>query len=157
MALIINRVDDRLIHGQVATSWIRSQSIQVIVVVDDLIAQDAMQLSILKVSAPAETKVYTMSQEKFIKKYNAGILDDYRVMLVFANVYAPLALIEGGIPIKSINLGGLRFKEGRRQISKALSLNEAEEAVVRKLVEMGIEVEHRQLQSDPKIDVLKLL
>lgn len=157
MAIIINRIDDGLIHGQVATSWIRSQSIQVIIVVDDVIAQDAMQLSILKVSAPAQTKVYTMSVEKFIKKYNAGILDEYRVMLVYANVYAPLALIEGGIPIKSINLGGLRFKEGRRQISKALSINEEEEAVIRRLAAMGIEVEHRQIQSDPKIEVLKLL
>ena len=113
MGIIISRVDDRLIHGQVATSWIRGMNIEVVVVVDDAIANNPTQISILKVSAPAEIKIYALSVDKFVEKYNKGILDKYRTMLVFENVFAPLALIEKKIPITSLNLGGMRFKEGR--------------------------------------------
>lgn len=157
MGIVVNRVDDRLIHGQVATSWIRGMNIEVVIVVDDAIANNATQISILKVSAPAEIKIYAQSVDKFIEKYNQGILDKYRLMIVFENVYAPLQLIERGIPIKSLNIGGMRFKDGRRQINKALSVSEAEEAIIRKIHDLGVEVEHRQLTSDAKTDVLTLL
>lgn len=157
MGIIISRVDDRLIHGQVATSWIRGNNVEVVVVVDDEIANNPTQISILKVSAPAEIKIYALSVEKFVQKYQKGILDTYRVMLVFENLKAPLALIEKGIPITSLNLGGMRFKEGRRQITKALSVSEEEEGLIRKIHKLGVEVEHRQLSSDNKIDAITLL
>lgn len=157
MGIIVSRVDDRLIHGQVATSWIRGNNIQVVVIVDDAIAADLTQIAILKVSAPAEVKIYAQSVDKFVAKYNQGILDNYRVMLVFENVETPLRLIEKGIVIKSLNLGGMRFKEGRRQITKALSVSETEEATIRAICKLGIEVEHSQLCADSKIDVQTLL
>lgn len=157
MGIIISRVDDRLIHGQVATSWIRGMNIEVVVVVDDAIADNPTQISILKVSAPAEIKIYALSVDKFVEKYNKGILDNYRTMLVFENVFAPLALIEKKIPIASLNLGGMRFKEGRRQITKALSVSEEEEKAIRRIHELGVEVEHRQLTADNKMDVMTLL
>lgn len=157
MGIIVSRVDDRLIHGQVATSWIRGNNIQVVIVVDDVISNNPTQISILKVSAPAEIKIYAQSIDKFVEKFNKGILDNYRVMLVFENVKAPLQLIEKGIPIKSLNLGGMRFKDGRRQITKALSVSDAEAEIIKKICEKGVEVEHRQLASDTKIDVQTLL
>lgn len=157
MGIIVSRVDDRLIHGQVATSWIRGNNIQVVVVVDDAIAANSTQVSILKVSAPAEIKIYAQSVDKFVEKFNKGILDNYRVMLVFENLEVPLRLIEKGIPITSLNLGGMRFKEGRRQITKALSVSQEEENAIKKLCDLGIEVEHRQLSSDTKVEVKSLL
>ncbi len=157
MAILNARVDDRLIHGQVVTSWIRGLSIQVVVVVDDRIAQDATQKSILKLSAPADTKVYALGVDKFIEKMQKGILDSYRVMLVFENVQTPLELVRKGFKLDSLNLGGIRFHEGRRQVSKALSFTKEEESIVRELVEAGVEVEHRMLVTDDKVDVLSLL
>ena len=157
MAIVNARVDDRLIHGQVATSWIRGLQVQVIVVVDDRIAQDDTQKSILKMSAPASTKVYALGVDKFLEKMNQGILDDYQVMLIFDNIAAPLALVEKGFPLKTLNLGGIRYKEGRRQISKALSVSPEEENMIRKLHELGVEVEHRMLLTDQKANVIDLI
>lgn len=157
MGIVISRVDDRLIHGQVATSWIRGMNIEVVVVVDDDIAKDATQVSILKMSAPAEIKIYAQSIDKFTEKYKLGILDNYRVMLVFENVLTPLRLIQNGIPITSLNLGGMRFRDGRRQITKSLSVSLEEDKIIRQICSLGVEVEHRQLASDTKTDVLTLL
>lgn len=157
MAILNARVDDRLVHGQVATSWIRGLEIQVVVVVDDRIAQDNMQKSILKMSAPADTKVYALSVHGFMDRYQKGILDPYRVMLVFENLNSVYELVQSGFKLDTLNLGGIRFKEGRRQISKALSLSPEEEELVRKLVKLGVKVEHRQLAVDESQDVLSLL
>lgn len=157
MTVLISRVDDRLIHGQVATSWIRGLQIQVIVVVDDRIAKDDTQKSILKLSTPADTKIYALSIDKFLEKMAKGILDAYRVMLVFENVETPLTLVEKGFALATLNLGGMRFKEGRKQISKALSVSEAEEVVIRRLINQGVEVEHRMLLTDEKVNLLDLL
>lgn len=157
MGIVISRVDDRLIHGQVATSWIRGMNIEVVVVVDDAIAKDATQVSILKMSAPAEIKIYAQSIDKFTEKYKLGILDNYRVMLVFENVLTPLQLIQNGIPITSLNLGGMRFRDGRRHITKSLSVSLEEDKIIRQICSLGVEVEHRQLASDTKTDVLTLL
>lgn len=156
--MIINsRVDDRLIHGQVATSWIRSMQIEVVVVVDDEISKDSTQKSILKMAAPANTKVYALSVDSFLEKYNKGILDNYRVMLVFANVYAPLDMIKKGFCLKTLNLGGMRFKDGRKQITKSLSISEDEEAVIKEIINNGVQVEHRQLATDESVDVANIL
>jgi PTS system mannose-specific IIB component len=157
MPIILNRVDDRLIHGQVVTNWIRSNDIQVIVIVDEALAKDELQQSILKLATPPGVKLYTMAPESFAKKYKAGILDQYRVMLVFANVLAPLALVQAGIDLKVVNIGGMRFKEGRRQIAKAISVSPQEEQAIREMALQGVEIEHRMVITDPKVNVIDLL
>lgn len=121
MSLVLTRVDDRLIHGQVITSWVRSNDIQVIVIVDDKIATDKTQLSVLKLSAPAGIKLYALSTEKYIEKSKQGILDAYRTMLIFANVYTPLRLIENQVPIQLLNLGGFAFMKEAGSLLKLYS------------------------------------
>lgn len=125
--------------------------------VDDRIAKDDMQKSVLKMSAPADTRVYALSVDGFLERYRKGILDKYRVMLVFENVSAPYNLIQKGFTLEVLNLGGMRFKEGRRQISKALSLSKEEEDLIRKMAEMGVRIEHRQLTGDESVDVLSII
>ena len=157
MAIVVARIDDRLIHGQVTTNWVRSNEIQVIVVVDDKLATDEMQISVLKMAAPSNIKLYVLPTDKFIEKYKAGILDKYKVMLIFNNPFAPLKLIENDIKINSINIGGMRFKEGRKQLIKAVSVTNEEREAIKSMIHHGVEVEHRQLQSDTKIYLKDIL
>ncbi len=157
MSIVLARVDDRLLHGQVATSWVRTTDPQVVVVVDDKLPDDPIQVQILKVAAPVGVKVYVMTPEKIIEKLKAGVLDAYRVMLIFAGVHAPKKLLDAGISIPSLNIGGMRFKEGRERLSKTISMTAEEKEITREISKMGVELEHRQLHSDSKVDVMSLL
>ena len=157
MSIVLARVDDRLLHGQVATSWVKATDPQVVVVVDDKLPDDPLQTQILKMAAPNGVKVYVMTPEKITEKLKAGVLDAYRVMLIFAGVEAPLKLIEAGVELPSLNVGGMRFREGRERISKTISMTPEEKAITRRISETGIEIEHRQLHSDGKIDVMSML
>jgi PTS system mannose-specific IIB component len=157
VAIVVARIDDRLVHGQVTTNWVRSNDIQVIVVVDDKLATDEIQISVLKMAAPSNIKLYVLPVDKFTEKYKAGILDKYRIMLIFNNPFAPLKLIESGIKINSVNIGGMRFKEGRRQLTKSVSVTEREAEAIRSIISHGVEVEHRQLQTDTKVYLKDIL
>lgn len=157
MPIVLARVDDRLLHGQVATSWVRTTDPQVVVVVDDKLPNDPIQVQVLKVAAPVGVKVYVMTPEKIIEKLKAGVLDAYRVMLIFAGVHAPMKLLEAGIEIPSLNIGGMRSGQGRERISKTICMTEEEKEITRKIAQRGVEIEHRQLHSDSKTDVMSLL
>lgn len=157
MPIVISRVDDRLVHGQVMTSWVRTHNINVIVIVDDVLVNDPLQLNILKLSTPVGVKLFLVNSEKFIRKYQEGVFDKYQVMLIFENVFEVLKLVVAGIPIKLLNIGGIRFKEGRKQYSKAISLSEDERSCVVKLIELGVDIEHRQVQSDQSVNVKEII
>lgn len=157
MAIVLARVDDRLIHGQVATNWIKVMAPQMVVVVDDKLPDDPLQVQILKLAAPPGVKVYVQTPEKIGAKLLSGALDAYRVMLIFAGLEAPMKLLELGVKLTSINIGGMRFKEGRVQLDKTISMTPAEREMAKKIAAMGVELEHRQVNTDSKMDVVPLL
>lgn len=157
MEIVLSRVDDRLLHGQVATSWVRTFTPQVIVVVDEKLPDNKVQVQILKVAAPPGTKVYVMKPEKLTQKIKAGVLNNYKVMFIFAGLEAPKYMIDNGVPIKSLNIGGMRFQEGRERLSKTISMTPEEKKIAKELIDKGIELEHRQVVTDNKLPVSKIL
>ncbi len=157
MPIVLARIDDRLLHGQVATSWVRATNTQVIVVVDEFLPDDLVQVKVLKLAAPPNVKVYVMKPDKIAEKLKQGVLDNYNVMLIFAGVEAPMRLCQLGVELDSINYGGMRFKEGRTQLNKTISMTEEERNISKEISKMGIELEYRQLFSDNKVDIVSLL
>ncbi len=157
MPIVLARIDDRLLHGQVATSWVRATNTQVIVVVDEFLPDDPVQVKVLKLAAPPAVKVYVMKPDKIAEKLKQGVLDNYNVMLIFAGVEAPMRLRQMGVKLDSINYGGMRFKEGRTQLNKTISMTDAERNISKEMSNTGIELEHRQLFSDTKIDITPML
>lgn len=151
MPILVARIDDRLIHGLVTTNWVRAHQIQVIVIVDDDLVGDQVQLSVLKMAAPANVKVFVVSCDKFIEVYRAKTLEKYRVMLIFTKPFAPLKLIKNGVQIDSLNVGGMRYTEGRKQYLNAVSASEDEKEALKEMIGLGVEVEHRKLQGDKKV------
>jgi len=78
--------------------------------------------------------------------------------LLFTNPTSALKMIEAGVDIKSINIGGMSFKEGKNQITGAVSVNDQDIESFKKLNEKGIELEIRKVDTDKKVmlmDVLK--
>ena len=65
--------------------------------------------------------------------------------------------VKGGIPFKSVNLGGKCFKDGDTLISQAVAVNAEDVKAIRELLDMGIEVEIRKLWNEPKGDVMEAL
>ncbi|MNO85418.1 PTS system mannose-specific EIIAB component [compost metagenome] len=151
------RIDDRLIHGQVATVWVKETKCNKIIACSDEVAQDKLRKTLLLQVAPADIKAYVVSIDKAIEAYKNPKYKDFKSMFLFTNPTDVLRAIEGGVDIKSVNVGGMCYKEGKTQITGAVSVDEKDIKAFRKLHELGVELEVRQIASNPKIDLISKL
>lgn len=158
MNIVLARIDDRLIHGQVATVWSKVTNCQRIIVCDDEVAKDTIRATLLKQVAPAGIKSHVVDLDKAIRVYNNSKYKNDRCLLLFTNPSSVLYLVEHGVDIKSINIGGMSFHEGKHQITGAVSVDDKDIEAFKKLNEKGIELEIRKVDTDKKVmlmDVLK--
>lgn len=150
------RIDDRLIHGQVVTTWVNVKKIEQIIVVNDKVANDKIQKNILNMAAPQGIKVHTFGVEKFADVYKTTPIKK-RTMLLFTNSIDVAKLVELGVDIGELNIGGMRFQEGRKQLTKALSVTPEEEAAFRKLMDKGTKITIQMVPNDEAKDIKEVL
>ncbi len=151
------RIDDRLIHGQVATVWVKTYSCNRIMCCSDEVAQDELRKQLVLQVAPPGLKAYIVPVQKAIEAFNNPKYDSFNTFFLFTNPTDVLRMVEAGIPFDTVNLGGMRYVEGKTQISQAVSVNDQDVESLKKLHEKGVKLELRQLVKDPKVDVMEKL
>ncbi|MDY6269277.1 MAG: mannose/fructose/sorbose PTS transporter subunit IIB [Selenomonadaceae bacterium] len=157
MNIVLARIDDRLIHGQVATVWSKATNCQRIIVCDDEVANDKIRATLLKQVAPAGMKSHVVTLDKAIRVYNNPKYENERCLLLFTKPASVLYLVEHGVDIKSVNIGGMSFHEGKKQVSSAVSVDQEDIDAFNKLHDKGIELEVRKVDTDKKQDMMELL
>lgn len=157
MNIVLARIDDRLIHGQVATVWAKVTGCQRIIVVDDQVAADEIRSTLLKQVAPPGIKSSVIGVDKAVRVYNNPKYAEDKCLLLFTGPQAVLKLIENGVDIKSVNVGGMSFKEGKRQISSAISVDDSDVEAFKAINAKGIEIECRKVDSDKKVNIMDIL
>ncbi|MBC8060845.1 MAG: PTS sugar transporter subunit IIB [Clostridiaceae bacterium] len=157
MKISLARIDDRLIHGQVVTSWSKETKCERIIVCSDEVAADPIRKTLLEQVAPPGVKANVVGIEKAIRVCKNPKYEGVNALLLFTNPTDVLRLIEGGVDLKSINIGGMAFKEGKKQITGTISVNEKDIEAFKQLNEKGIELEIRKVVADSKIDLMSKL
>ena len=157
MKISLARIDDRLIHGQVVTSWSKETKCERIIVCNDEVAADPIRKTLLEQVAPPGVKANVLNIEKAIRVYNNPKYADVNAMLLFTNPTDVLRLVEGGVPLKTVNIGGMSFKEGKKQITGTISVNDKDIEAFNKLNDLGIELEIRKVVADSKINLMSKL
>lgn len=157
MKISLARIDDRLIHGQVVTSWSKETQCERIIVCSDEVAADPIRKTLLEQVAPPGVKANVVDIEKAIRVCKNPKYDQVNALLLFTNPTDVLRMAEGGVDIKSINIGGMAFKEGKKQITGTISVNEKDIEAFKKLNEKGIELEIRKVVADSKINLMTKL
>ena len=144
-------------HGQVALTWTQSVGSNCILIANDAVAKDDLRMTALRVSKPNGVKLVIKSVDDSLKALNSGVTDKYKLMILCESIKDAARLVEGYDKIKSINLGGIKNEAGKKQISKAISVNEEEVEILKELNDKGIELEVRIVPDDSKLDVMKLI
>lgn len=151
------RIDDRLVHGQVAFTWVPALGVDCLLVANDKVAKDDFQKMTLGLAKPASTKLLIKSVSDAITFLNDEKNRSMKV-LVLVNSVADAHVFAGGVgEIKSINLGGLRAREGTKMISKSVAVTHDEVTLLKDLIQRGIELEIRQVPSDKRQNVGSLI
>ncbi|MTD25686.1 PTS mannose transporter subunit IIAB [Erwinia sorbitola] len=157
MKIGLARIDDRLIHGQVATRWTKETNVSRIIVVSDEVAADKVRKTLLTQVAPPGVTAHVVDVAKMIRVWNNPKYGKDKVMLLFTNPTDVLRLVEAGVTIPSVNIGGMAFRQGKTQVNNAVSVDAKDIEAFKKLNERGIELEVRKVSSDQKLKMMDLI
>ncbi|MBO0455233.1 PTS sugar transporter subunit IIB [Enterococcus hulanensis] len=156
MSIVLARIDDRLIHGQVMTSWLNYTGANRIIIVDDETANDTFLKMIVTSVAPAniKTEVFGINEgAEAIKQ----LADSDKVIILAKSPGVYVELMSQGIPLEKVNIGGMGAKEGRTKFYKNISASSEEKESLKKIIDAGAAVAIQIIAEDKAIDVAKLL
>ena len=154
--ICFSRIDDRLIHGQVVTTWVNTYNIEQIIILNDKIADDKTQKNILAMAAPQGIKVRAFGIQKFSEVIKTTPITR-RTMLLFTTSIDVLEAVEKGVGVSALNIGGMRYQEGRTKVTKALSVTPKEKAAFQELLDKNIPITIQMVPKDEKIDLKEVL
>ena len=155
--IILTRVDHRLLHGQVAFSWTQSIGADCILIANDDVPNNEIRKTTIKLAKPQGVKLVIKSIEDSIVALQSGVTDKYKLFIVVESIKDAYQLAKACPQIKQINLGGIKAKEGTRNLGKAVNVFPEEEELLKQLIIEGVEVEIRQVPADKKIEAKEIL
>lgn len=154
--ILAARIDNRLIHGQVGMTWTNSLGANLILVVNDKVANDPIQQSLMDMVVPEGVQTRYFSIDKTVAVIGKAA-DRQKILIVAESPQDVLKLTEKGLKIDEWIVGNIHFAEGKRQITNTVSVNEEEEKAIKKLIEMGIKLTIKGVPSDIGEDLAKLI
>lgn len=151
----LTRIDNRLVHGQVATQWCGSIGANLILVANDEVASNKLRQGLMDMAAPsyAQTRYWTI--EKTINTIHKAS-PKQMIFIVCENPQDVVRLVEGGVPIKKVNIGNMHMAEGKRQVAQVVCVNDEDVAAFKRLRELGVELEIRKVPTEAAEDAEKL-
>ena len=153
--ILLTRIDNRLIHGQVATQWNSTVGSNLILVANDKVAGDKMRQGLMDMAAPSGVATRYFTIEKTIEFIHKAA-DRQKIFIICEDPEDVLKLVEGGVPIKKVNIGNMHMSEGKRQVATSVAVDEADVTAFKKLQEKGIELEIRRVPTMAAEDIQKL-
>lgn len=153
--ILLTRIDNRLIHGQVATQWTSSIGANLILVANDDVASNTFRQGLMDMAAPSYAQTRYWSIQKTIDTIHKAS-DAQKIFIVCETPIDVLKLVEGGVPIKKVNIGNMHMAEGKRQVSQAVCVDDADVEAFKKLRDLGVELEIRKVPSQGAEDMDKL-
>lgn len=142
------RVDTRLLHGQVATTWTKQVNPDRIIVVSDAVSHDELRKTMIVQAAPPGVKVHVVPIQKMIDVSKDPRFGATKVMLLFETPQDVLKAVEGGVDIKNVNLGSMAHSVGKVVVTNAIAMDQADVECLEALASKGIEFDVRKVPSD---------
>jgi PTS system mannose-specific IIB component len=139
--VILARIDDRLIHGQVVEGWVNFLKATCILVADDAVAANPLQRAIMEISVPEGLKVIIGKVEDICGMLLSSSLDGERAILLFSNPGDVLRALQAGLSCGSINLGGLHYVPGKKKIMDVCAVNDTDLEALQAILQRGVKID----------------
>lgn len=148
MAIVHTRIDERLIHGQVAMVWTNTVGATRIAVVNDEAIKDEMIIAGLKMAKPAGVKLSILSKERAVEKFTNDFYAGEKVFLIAKNLQDIEYLVENGVKLDTINVGNIAKRENSTAIKKSVYLTPEDKQTIQHLIDMGTKVTAQMLPTE---------
>ena len=157
--IVALRIDDRLVHGQVALAWSKTLGTEGIIVANDRAATNEVQKMTLKMATPANQKMMIVTVKKAVELMNNPKSQKMKIMLIVNTVKDALELCKGISEVKEVNLAGAGRLEGgdmdkkKILVKSCVFLRNEEVEALRELISLGINVYNQPLPQSPRISM----
>ena len=156
-SIVLTRVDDRLVHGQVMTSWVKATGANKIMVVDDGVAQDELMKTVLKGVVSSQVKLGIFSVAKAVDRMVKGFKDTDKVIMLVKTPETVWRMQQAGVEFKALNIGGMGIRSDRTTLYQNIAASESEREAIKSLIDAGCDVTIQITADDAKVDVSKHL
>ena len=134
------RVDNRLVHGQVAVTWTATLSIQKIIVVDDEVAYSSISQKLMQsIAKSVNIKICFYTIDKFIEEFHTKFFES-KVFVVVKTIQVARKLIEGGVTCPRINIGNIHYQKGRVAFNRKMYVTQQDVEDIEYLISKDCDV-----------------
>lgn len=151
------RVDDRLIHGQVATRWASHFNANRIMIIDDAVAANDIEKMMLRSAAPDGCNTSILARETAFNNISQGNYENQKVLILVKTPEIALQMLNSGLAVKQLNIGNMSNKDDRKQIKRSVSISDSELEIIRELLERGVSVTAQMTPEEPDTDISTFL
>lgn len=150
MPIIFARVDDRLIHGQIVQAWLPELNVDEVLIPFSKQNESRLNHGLLRLSLPYEYDL-TILDSTAAARHAAQ--SNRKIFLLMGSLQEAAELIQNGVPLTSINIGGMHFKDGAQKLADNVFLDADDKRVLKLIRDLGIQIETRAVPSSSSISV----
>ena len=148
--ILLTRIDNRLVHGQVGVTWTSTIGANLLVVVDDVVANDDIQQKLMGITV----ETYGFGIRFFTIEKTINVIGKaaphQKIFLICRTPQTVRKLVEGGIDLKDVNVGNMHFSEGKKQISSKVYVDDQDLTDLRFIKQRGVNVFIQDVPGDQK-------
>lgn len=151
--ILLTRIDNRLVHGQVGVTWTKTLGANLILVANDAVAADPLQQKLMKATAEssgAGIRFFTL--QKTIQIISRAA-DRQKIFIVVKTPEDARTLVDGGVPIKEINVGNMHFAPGKKELTKKVYVDQEDKDNLSYLAKRDINVYIQDVPGDHKTEI----
>ena len=158
MNIVLNRIDERLIHGQVLISWAKKLSVRQILIVDDQAAEDVLEKTVLSLSVPMGIELKILNCHDALEYINSHLNGCFpNTILLTRSPHAMKYLWDNGYRPESINIGGMAAGASRSLLCRGIYISEEERQMLRQMQLGGVEIYAQVVYAETKVPLSRLL
>jgi PTS system N-acetylgalactosamine-specific IIB component len=154
--IVLSRIDERLVHGQVGVQWVGFAGANIVVVANDEVAEDTIQQNLMEMVLVEGIAIRFWSIQKVIDTIHKAS-ERQKILLVCKTPTDFRKLVEGGVPIREINVGNMHFAEDKNQITKTVSVSSEDLESFYALRDLDVKCMIQGVPTESATDIFTLL
>ena len=157
MSILLNGIDERLIHGQILSSWIRKYRVELLVVLDDSLADDPFAQSVFTMAMSKDVDVLFMALQPGIRWLQEHMADQMRTMVLFRNLSSFHRAFHLGYTAEALNIGSMIAGPHRKRLTIDVFATAEEIQMMKELLISGVSIQMQVVETETRTDVAELL
>lgn len=151
--ILLTRIDNRLVHGQVGVIWTSSIGANLLLVANDDVAKDPLQQKLMQsTSESSGAQIRFFSIQKTIDIIGKAA-PRQKIFIIVKTPTDAVKLVEGGVPIKEIDVGNMHFSTGKEKVTDKVYVDQQDKDDLMKLVDAGVNIYIQDVPGDKKVPI----